>query len=72
MTDEDRSEQWLNLVRDTMTKGALQDNGVGPSDNGVGPSIIGSMVGMCEITPELKEFMSIDLKKTLVISSTIS
>jgi hypothetical protein len=31
VTDEDRSEQWLNLVRDTMTKDALQDNGMGPS-----------------------------------------
>jgi len=56
MTDEDRSEQWLNLVRDTMTKDALQDNGMGPS-------IMGSMVGMCEITPELKEFMSVDPKQ---------
>ena len=56
MTDEDRSEQWLNLVRDTMTKDANQDNGVGPS-------IMGSMFGMCEITPELKEFMSVDPKQ---------
>jgi len=53
MTDKDRNEQWLNLVRDTMTKDANQDNGVGPS-------IMGSMFVMCEITPELKEFMPID------------
>ena len=52
-SNEDKNAEWLDLVRNVMTKGALQDNGVGPS-------IMGSMVGMCEITPELKEFMPID------------
>jgi len=52
-TNKRKNKEWLDLVHNTLTNGASQENSIGPS-------IMGSMTAMVSVTPDLKNFMPED------------